>query len=121
MARIKQVPFLRYFNGSRMLIVFELDSVIVVTVSFVLSYIAMTQSSFKVSITMLSSLIIAVSFGLGYSKAKSNASKGFLRHWTYVNVNPLFEILFKKKKYKEFEKMDVKDYVPAPEDFVFND
>lgn len=121
MAKKRVVPFLRYFNSSRMLLIFEMDTVIVTIVSFMVTYFTLSHAAAKISITMFTSLFVAIAFSVTFSKVKETASRGFLQHWTYINVTPIFEILYKKNHYDEYDSIDVVDYEPSPEDTFFAD
>ncbi len=117
MARKKNVKFIRYFNGYRMLAVFQIDSVLVVSVLFFLTYMVLINSSASSSITLLGALFAG---GLGvkfYPKMRDEASKGFLKHWFYANG--LWSVKEDKEKFEELNRLDVENYLPEYNDREF--
>ncbi len=117
MARKKNVKFLRYFNGYRMLAVFQIDSVIVTAVLFFGTYMVLINSSASSSITLLGALIAGFLGSKYYPKMRNEASKGFLKHWFYANG--LWSVKEDKEKFEELKRIDVENYLPEYNDREF--
>lgn len=119
MAKIKRVKFLRYFNGPRMILIFQADTVGVVFLSFFATYIALTNASFRISVVVIASFIVSIIVGASFVKTKKNSAKGFLRHWLFVNG--IYSPKEDKNKYEEVKRLDVKGYLPEHNDMEFSD
>jgi len=119
MAAKRRVRFLQYFNGYRMLIFLESDTVGVLFSVFFLVYIIMTNAAASISMIVIFSFGISVGTSILYAKTKKSASKGFLRHWFYVHG--IYSVKEDINKFEEVSRLDVTNYIPNNNDMIFSD
>jgi len=119
MAVKRKVAFLQYFNGYRMLMFFEADTVGVLAGLFVFTYIMFTNAGVPLSLIVVLSFFIGVGGTFIYTKTKKGASKGYLRHLLYVNG--IYSVKEDPTKFKEVKRLDVSGYLPNHNDLVFSD
>jgi len=117
--RKRRVEFLRFFNDYMMISIFTIDIIGVFFTIFISMWTVLTVGGMKLVITVLSSFGLAFTGSYLYSKAKNEASKGFLKHW-FFNTG-LYRLNKDKKKWKELKHADHDDYFPTANDKFFSE
>ena len=118
MAKYTKVRFLKYFNRPPVFVAIEIDTI---GIFFLISFSIYISLSLTSIISPYFSFLTG--FGLGfvgayyYTKYKTEAPKGYLKHLFYT----LHLYRVKPKGFKEVDEMDVEvdDYYPNPNEKLF--
>jgi len=113
----ERVRFLRYFNGYRMILVFQADSVVVASSVFMICYIIFTNAAFKISLIITLSFLLSAVITSIYVNARNSASKGYLRNLLFAYG--IYYVQENKKKFEECKRLDVQGYLPEHDDLLF--
>ena len=115
----KRVKFLQYFNGYRMLLFLEMDTVGVLFSVFFLVYIIMTNAAASILLIVVSAFGISITTTIIYTKTKKSASRGYLRHWFYTKG--IYSVKEDANKFEEVKRLGRDNYLPNHDDYVFSD
>ena len=121
MAKFKKVRFLEYFNKPRVIVAFEIDTIMMALGSLLIPYFSMTLTAMvSQGLALLLSIVIGFVATRSFVKYKTEYPKGYLKHKFYVLG--LYRV--NSEKYKnEVESMDIKveDYYPQSNIKVFTE